>query len=437
MSRKRLEQEFFEEYMADQFELFKKNPKDTQTASFIKSLFNRFIAWIKSVFGKYSKNELQSLYESIDAGKFRSRGTTDNLYTDELINQGVTLDAYKLLPIKEIAGERTVDFEYLDPNISTFLVSSMAARFLQIKEKNPKMTLQAVEDQMYDEYYELYDPEQTRYNELSDELYDQLVEINTALMFEESPGSFPIIQAVRKQLEFYDLQYDKKADINEVIEENLGLRDVSEWDKDASLIGGASNIPTQIKQYIGTITVEDTDIFGNEFIVDQTIGVGGEVTKEGARLIVPVDVDRVYNGALKAVKNLNTPEDILLALYNYGQDNMHTKAFVDRLFNDAGMSQEDVQMLVDNKQMPVQVNNPAFLIQVIKSFQNSRFNYLFVQKDPANNKTYLYDAASRDAARSQINIWSAAYDVKLNEIKRNASSKSQATHAFVCILSWP
>jgi len=137
------------------------------------------------------------------------------------------------------------------------------------------------------------------------------------------------------------------------------------------------------------------------------------------------------------VKNLNTPEDILLALYNYGQDNMHTKAFVDRLFNDAGMSQEDVQMLVDNKQMPVQVNNPAFLIQVIKSFQNSRFNYLFVQKDPANNKTYLYDAASRDAARSQINIWSAAYDVKLNEIKRNASSKSQATHAFVCILSWP
>ena len=48
------------------------------------------------------------------------------------------------------------------------------------------MTLQAVEDQMYDEYYELYDPEQTRYNELSDELYDQLVEINTALMFEES-----------------------------------------------------------------------------------------------------------------------------------------------------------------------------------------------------------------------------------------------------------
>lgn len=430
MSRKRLEQEFFEEYMADQFELFKKNPKDTQTASFIKSLFNRFIAWIKSVFGKYSKNELQSLYESIDAGKFKSRGTTENLYTDELINQGVTLDAYKLLPIKEIAGERTVDYEYLDPNISTFLVSSMAARFLQIKEQNPKKTLQDVEDQMYDEYYELYDPELSRYNDLSDELYDQLLEINKALMFEESPGSFPIIQAVRKQLEFYDLQYDKKADINEVIEENLGLRDVSDWDKDASLIGGASNIPTQIKQYIGTITVEDTDIFGNEFIVNQITGVGGEVVQEGSRLIVPVDVDRVYNGALKAVKNLNTPEDMLLALYYYGQDNMHTKAFVDRLFNDAGMSQEDVQMLIDNKQMPVQVNNPAFLIQVIKSFQNSRFNYLFVQKDPANNKTYLYDAASRDAAKSQINIWSAAYDVKLNEIKRNASSKSQATQTF-------
>ena len=95
-----------------------------------------------------------------------------------------------------------------------------------IKEENPKKTLQDVEDQMYDEYYELYDPELSRYNDLSDELYDQLLEINKALMFEESPGSFPIIQAVRKQLEFYDLQYDKKADINEVIEENLGLRDV-------------------------------------------------------------------------------------------------------------------------------------------------------------------------------------------------------------------
>ena len=34
MSRKRLEQEFFEEYMADQFELFKES-KDTQTASLL------------------------------------------------------------------------------------------------------------------------------------------------------------------------------------------------------------------------------------------------------------------------------------------------------------------------------------------------------------------------------------------------------------------
>ena len=50
MSPERLEEEYVEEYMADEFQKFKKNPRSTKTDTEIKSFFTRIIEWIKSIF---------------------------------------------------------------------------------------------------------------------------------------------------------------------------------------------------------------------------------------------------------------------------------------------------------------------------------------------------------------------------------------------------
>ena len=50
MSDITLENRYYEEYMADQFEIFKKNPSKTKTNTEVKSLFTRIIEWFKRMF---------------------------------------------------------------------------------------------------------------------------------------------------------------------------------------------------------------------------------------------------------------------------------------------------------------------------------------------------------------------------------------------------
>jgi competence CoiA-like predicted nuclease len=79
MSRERLEQEYYEEYLADEFEKFKANAKSTQTDSTVKSLFTRIIEWIQSVFKSFTSNQLLTLFENIDAGKFKNTSKSKSI----------------------------------------------------------------------------------------------------------------------------------------------------------------------------------------------------------------------------------------------------------------------------------------------------------------------------------------------------------------------
>ena len=59
-------------------EAFKKDPRSSKTNTEIKSFFTKIIEWIKGVLGKYTSNELLTLYENIDAGKFKSATLQQN-----------------------------------------------------------------------------------------------------------------------------------------------------------------------------------------------------------------------------------------------------------------------------------------------------------------------------------------------------------------------
>ncbi|BCV01423.1 MAG: hypothetical protein CM15mV42_1020 [uncultured marine virus] len=87
MSEKRLIQEYYEEYLADQFEIFKTNPSQSKTSSENKSLFSRIMDWIRAVLGAYSRNELTELFQNIDAGKYKSASVVQNRFTQEAIQR--------------------------------------------------------------------------------------------------------------------------------------------------------------------------------------------------------------------------------------------------------------------------------------------------------------------------------------------------------------
>ena len=140
-SQESLEKEYLEEYMADEFETFKQSPTKTKTNSWIKSLFNKILEWIRNVLGRFNGNQLKMLYEDISAGKFKTAEAVSNPFTDAAF-QGITTDASKLLRYKEQTLENgTKIYRNLPNKMGRAIVSGIAARVVKMEMENqdPKL----------------------------------------------------------------------------------------------------------------------------------------------------------------------------------------------------------------------------------------------------------------------------------------------------------
>jgi hypothetical protein len=96
LSNKELENRLYEEYLADKFDEFKMNAKGTKTSSEVKSLFTRILEWIKAVFKGFSKNELTTLFENIDAGKYKTTSVQANRFTTEAVVIHILIQIHSL-----------------------------------------------------------------------------------------------------------------------------------------------------------------------------------------------------------------------------------------------------------------------------------------------------------------------------------------------------
>ena len=114
-----------------------------------------------AVFSSYNKNELQTLFENIDAGKFKGAQIANNQFTTSL-DVGATIEANAIIPYdSEFSRDETkLGYIYLDSNIADPLVRSISAMFLQrigelTESYNPKEQL----DLVMDDFTWLYDLE--------------------------------------------------------------------------------------------------------------------------------------------------------------------------------------------------------------------------------------------------------------------------------------
>lgn len=392
MSEERLKQEYYEEYLADEFEKFKVNPKYTRTNSQNKSLFTKIIEWIKSVLGLYNKNLITELFKNIDAGKYRSSKVVLNRFTEDTY-QGITLEANALIPIEKIGSGDNVGYTYLDPDAANSMVRSMAAIYINREDNNTNANITRNEllDDVLKSFKELYSLDNDYdFDNMSTEKILKLSEYEQA--FENFPNE--IKNAVVKYLNLADIWLEDKINIADEKEDNEGLRGVDDWDKDASLIGGISSLSAKLRRYLLTTTFESSDIFGNTQLSD------------GEPLIVPVDFNAVYNGMLKAIQGITEPDKILKSLYIFGQNNEHTNAAVNRLFNDLGITEENI---LDGNFIE-SVKDPYFFNSVIKGLENFRVSYIFIHKN-TDGRVEVYSAANRDDANTQIDKWGQAFGV--------------------------
>jgi len=391
MSANELEKNLLEEYMADEFEMFKQNPKSTKTNSFIKSLFNRILTWIRSVFTNYKSNELRSLYEMIDSGKFKNTSIQNNKFTESAA-EGITVEANKI-----IYKKTNTETKYLNADVASNITSQIVARVVNETMKNSDAsvdTAKLIQDS-FNIYKEQYSVKNTQYQKsLSREQKISLRNIDAAFKYEEGRE---IMTDVINQLELYDVKVEIYEDESDEFEGEYGLRNVDQYNLDASMIGGLRSIPTFLRRYMSTTTLIEKDMFGNETLYN------------GEKMIVPVDFSKVYSGFMKAMSGINDPVELLQSLYLFSRTNPHTKAVVDRMFTDLNLTKEDV--IAGNLQN-LNLNKIYLYNALIKGFTNHKVDYLFIHSfgRGENKDVTSYTAANRDDANTQVEQWGQHYE---------------------------
>jgi len=425
MSEQELKDTYYEEYMADEFEKFKANPRSSNTSSEVKSLFTRILDWIKSVFSSYNSKQLQTLFENIDSGKYYNASTVINQFTDQI---GVTLEANALVPYKTISQDATLDskgnivepkrqgFLYLDSVIADPMIASMAAMYLQRVANNtdPLLLRSDILDDLIIDFQLLLDPLASRNIDKSEEQKRLLMQA-----YEAISNSQPIIESqVYAYLNVIDGQVEEEEYNKEFMEQSVGLRNTEQWDTDASMVGGINSSPKAVRAYLASTTISTSDFFGNEFLTEE-VNAEGILVQE--KLIIPVNFAEVYNGLLKSVKNIDDPKLMLRNMYFFGLQNPETGAVVSRFLSDIGVSEETI---LKNDPLPLEMNDPFLFNSLTKAFENFRVNYLFIQRENNSGKVLIYSAAQRDDINSQIDRWSQAWTQAQKKLKSNEDAKN-------------
>lgn len=421
MSDITLENRYYEEYMADQFEIFKKNPSKTKTNTEVKSLFTRIIEWFKRMFSSFNRSELQTLYENIDSGKYANASVVANEFTLDTSPAIVVADA--ILPYEALQVNGSKGYLYLDSNIANNTVRSLAAMYIARRNSNidPDVSNTDIFEDVLEDFAWLYNKENPindkykSFGERSNALaLEQLDRIHDALQFNATSDitQSPIYKSVFEVLELIDVQKQQQEDSNEEFETNEGLRNVTQFGKEAYMSGGLASLPTYIRQYLSTITMPYTDMFGNETLED------------GQKLVIPIDAYKTYNGIIKAVKNVTDPLVILQRMYTFSQDNANTRAAVQAIFNDIGIDYFTLNEISD-LELPSEIKNATLFNQITKGFTNYKVDWLFMQQDKSN-EVITFSAAERDDIHTQNELWGQAYTTNKLSWKIDPNKKDLA-----------
>ena len=420
MSAKRLEREYLEEYMADEFAKFKQNPRSTKTASGIKSIFNRIIEWVKSVLKAFKKNDLINLYENIDSGKFRNGATQDNFYTRGL-DGDVTMDAYKAIPYESIQGELFASDLFLDPSTADVLVRTIANTYLTRRE-NSELSDNVLIGTVIEDYVDLYFPGRDIYSgdKLSDKQAENLEKVYNALTLNDG-------QAIKDEVETYiglfNQKFEQAEEETDELEQEVGTKSVEQYGKESQEIGIQPG--QRVRLYLASTTLESVDMFGNTELLN------GEPIK------VPVKYQDVYNGLMLASMNQSSHFEMLKRMYYHSRRSLNTSTVIDRFLNDVGITNQERSMedVIESGQLPAQLKDSKLFLEFVKTFQNSRFDYLFHLRDATTNKAIIISASQSDAANAQIDAWKKFFGDKFELFKNNPKALTAAQNTTNLLLS--
>lgn len=425
MSEQELEKRFYEEYMADEFDTFMKNPSKSAAAPGIKNFFQRILEWITGLFGKSSKlsvSELEGLFQEINEGKYKNTKVQENQFTTKQDAFSVTEPAMKVIKL----GERQVLDEngnviVIDNNMSqqesdqlaSTIASLFHTRVLETAKYNKDAILEDILD-MYQMQYDTSDPQTEAYYEAlmdevfdkNDPLYDEKIDQYTTKLedyqqlFKNPINRRTIKESVDLHLQIMGYQQELEDDEMVANEDEYGNRVTTDNWKDSHSIGGFGSLSKFLRQYMAATTYVATDDFGNKEFFD------------GTPIVKAVEAGKVYNGLLKAVANIADQNKLVARLAQLRNEDSQTGKFLTKFFEDTGLVYD-----TEEKTFTVTNQKQATLFQmVVKGLQQYSVDYVFINKDLKKRVARLSLANWNGAAKEQFSRWTNAYiDLYLNQ----------------------
>lgn len=434
MNEQELEERFYEEYMADQFENFKNNQAESKTLPGIRGWFQKLLDFIKGLFSRGSRNELVNFFREIDRGAYRNSKIRDNRFTkpDALSINEPVLKAIKVgeVDVLDENGMYITIPKYLSQQEGDQLASTVASMYhMRVLNGTGQYNKMQVLNEIFADFQDLYNINGSKrefyLNEI-DALYEQDPELAKEYqsklqqryqIFVESQNRKSLAEAVDVHLKVMGYQQELEDEEYTSMEDEFGSRVTTDNWKETHSIGGFGSLSKFLRQYIAATTyVIDKDEFGNTEFVN------------GEPLIQSVNANLVYNGVLKAVSNITDQTQFVNRLQELRDNNTETGRFLNKFFS-------DVELEVDPATGEFSINNPkqATLFQmVIKGFQQYTVDYIFINKDIRQSKkvSALMLANRMGVAKTQFTQWQNAYvQVFENEILKLKTTEEKKTFA--------
>ena len=423
MSESALEERMYEEYLADKFEDWKINKK-TETNYVNKSLFARIVEWIKKVFSRFGKNELNSLFDNIDAGKYRNSKVVTNRFTDSPFDiSEPVLKAIKIgtdiIEDSTFAAEGEVKYikvdKYLPEQEGTRLSATVAAIYNnKLKDATKQTNTDELLDSVLDSYEELYDPNLDQYVDLDTATLNKLKEYK--LIFSKTENRDILKESVREHLAILSIKENNEQDLSDDATDELGERGKQNYTEGAASVGGFGSLSKFLRSWISTITYQAADEFGNVQFLD------------GTPYIQSVDGSTVYNGILKAIAGTENIDEVLLKLNLYKDRNFESGKVIEEFFIQTGVTfDEEGNPDLSN------VKNSYLFQSFVKGFGQYAIDYLFINKDLKKEIANIISANRKDAGKVQFDQWSQAYS-NVYESKLTPESKAKANLVLTKIM---
>ena len=421
MSRKELEERYYEEYMADEFEKFKMDPKSTRINVEIKNWFQRLLDILFAALG-FPTYTLNSLFKNIDSGKYKNAGVQENRFTtaDSKLSNVALKISLKLgdKNIKTIENgieyTKTVN-NTMPPDDQHIIISGMVNLFIRRKNNaSGVIDLNILLDEVINDFVANYDPSRQFYMDKgiawNRDNYRKIENYHNALLAQFGE----IKELVNDRLNETDRRISIDNEDREEQEADLGDVTTEQWDKMSEQIGGFSSAPTLIRQLFSTVSVADQDMFGNKII--------GENKEEP--IMVGVNYTKIYDSILKAVSNESDPVKMLQKLWIWSQgSNVETKAVVDEVFRQTGLFEHAISGDLFDPMQPFpsikskKGTEESLFMMFINQFENYLVPYNQSIRDKKTKIVHTFDASAADDAHYTLTQWAENFNRKYDNTR--------------------